>query len=83
MSKLLSDNNAQEMSISMVNKNSDDSRLESGPLEDTMIEDNILDKCGSKDNEHLDLLDEADSLKTSEKINGQSGTQHGSSELVE
>ncbi|CAG8702361.1 10013_t:CDS:2, partial [Racocetra fulgida] len=83
MSKLLSDNNAQEMSISMVNKNSDDSRLESGPLEDTMIEDNILDKCGSKDNEHLDLLDEADSLKTSEKVNGQSGTQHGSLELVE
>ncbi|CAG8671758.1 2166_t:CDS:2, partial [Cetraspora pellucida] len=83
MSKLLFDNSAQEMSISTVNKNSDDSRLENGPLQDALIEDNILDKRGSKDNEHLDLLDEVDSLKTSEKINGQSGTQHGSLELVE
>ncbi|CAG8718982.1 11596_t:CDS:2, partial [Dentiscutata heterogama] len=55
------------------------------PLEETLIEDNniTLNKRGSKDNEHLDQLDEVSSLKISEKINGQSETQDGSFKLVE
>ncbi|CAG8591652.1 32357_t:CDS:2 [Gigaspora margarita] len=82
MSELFSENKAQEMSTSMVNKDSDDSRLENEPFE---LEDNnnTLNKRGSKDIERLDLLDETNSLKTSEKINGQSGVQDGSFELVE